>query len=365
MSQPVPAEQSIARRTIIVIAVALGIIVPALLFGYAATAVFLLFGGGLFAVFLKAAAEFVQKWTRLSDGMALTVVLVLIAALSVVGTWFFAAPISDQVSQLTTQLPKSIDSLRTQLENREWGQWLINKADQSNQNAGGAQQAVKTGVQAITVLTEGLGYILVIFFVGIYFAVDPGLYLHGVLRLFPLSVRGTVRQAIIETVDALRCWLMGRLLAMAFVGLATGLGLWLLSIPLALLLGLLSGLLSFIPYVGPVISLLPAMLLSLQLHGVTWALYVIGLYLGVQIIQDYVLTPVIQQRTVALPPVLILMSQIFAGIWIGPIGVTFATPFTVVLMVLVRRLYVEEYLEGHGTERQRRAEPGAARSMTS
>lgn len=352
-----------ARKAIIVCAVGLGILVPLLLLGYAATAVFLLFGGGLFAVFLRAVADVFQKWARLSEGLALAVVLVLIAALFAVGAWLFAAPISHQVGQLTTQLPKSIDSLKNQLNEHAWGQWLIQQADQSNQNGGGAQQALKTGVHMITVIMEGLGYALVIFFVGMYFAVDPGLYLHGMLRLFPVDARGTVRQAIIETVDALRRWLMGRLLAMAFVGLFTGLGLWLLGIPLALLLGLLSGLLSFIPYVGPVVSSVPAMLLALQLHGVTWTLYVAGVYLGVQIVQDYVLTPVIQQQTVALPPVLILMSQIFAGVWIGPVGVTFATPFTVVIMVLIRRLYVEEYLEDRGSERRRQAEPTAARSM--
>ena len=84
---------------------------------------------------------------------------------------------------------------------------------------------------------------------------------------------------------------------------------------------------------------------TLRLRSATHsALWVATLYLGVQTLQDYVLTPLIQQRAVSLPPVLTIMSQVFAGIWVGPIGVTLAAPFTVVLMVLVQKLYIEEYL---------------------
>ena len=92
------------------------------------------------------------------------------------------------------------------------------------------------------------------------------------------------------------------------------------------------------------------MLLALEQHGVQTAAGIVVLYLGIQTVQDYLLTPVIQQYTVSLPPVLTITSQIFAGIWVGPIGVTLATPLTVVLMVLVRRLYIEAYLGDLGRD---------------
>jgi predicted PurR-regulated permease PerM len=130
---------------------------------------------------------------------------------------------------------------------------------------------------------------------------------------------------------------------MSVVRIATGIGLWLLGIPFAATLGLLSGLLTFIPNFGPILSAVPAILLGLS-HGTSQALYVAVLYLAIQAVESNLLTPLIQQRNVKLPPVLNVGFQVLLGVLFGVPGIIVAAPLAVVAMVMVKRFYVEDYL---------------------
>jgi predicted PurR-regulated permease PerM len=141
----------------------------------------------------------------------------------------------------------------------------------------------------------------------------------------------------------LRRWLLGRLLSMAVVGVMTWIGLALLGIRLALSLAVLAATLAFVPYIGPVLALLPAALLGL-LQGPAMAGYVVALYLGVQLVESYLITPLIQRSTVALPPGLILATQVLMGALTGGLGVVLATPMLAALVVLTNRVYVEGVL---------------------
>jgi predicted PurR-regulated permease PerM len=146
-----------------------------------------------------------------------------------------------------------------------------------------------------------------------------------------------------ESETALRLWLRGQLIAMVVVGLLTGIGLWLLGLRSALVLGLLAGLLEFVPFLGPFLAAVPAILLALAVSP-DLALWVLLLYVGVQQIEGYVLTPMVQQYAVELPGVILLFSLIGFGILFGMLGVILAAPLTVVCYVLVKRLYVIEAL---------------------
>lgn len=145
---------------------------------------------------------------------------------------------------------------------------------------------------------------------------------------------------------------------MIFVGLATGIGFALLGVPLALSLGLIAALLDFVPFFGPIVAGVLAVLFAFT-EGPQTALYVAILMLAVQQVEGNLLMPLVQRWAVQLPAMLGLIAVvIFAG-WFGIPGIVFATPLMVVLMVLVRKLYVEEYLEkGSGTERA--SQPGVS-----
>jgi predicted PurR-regulated permease PerM len=117
----------------------------------------------------------------------------------------------------------------------------------------------------------------------------------------------------------------------------TWLGLTLLGVPLALILAVLAGLLAFIPNIGPVIAAVPAVLLSL-LEGPQMALYVALLYIGVQTVESYLITPFIQRRTVSLPPALTIAAQFLLGMQAGGFGLFVATPLAAVGLTLAQRL---------------------------
>jgi predicted PurR-regulated permease PerM len=178
---------------------------------------------------------------------------------------------------------------------------------------------------------------------GIYLAAQPKLYRSGLLKLFPAGSRDRIDQALDDCWTALRLWLAGRLVSMVFIGLLTGVGLWLIGIPGALALGIVAFILEFVPFVGPIIAAVPALVLALAFDPVK-ALWVALLYLGIQQLEGNVIEPIVQQRAVDLPPALLLFAIVAGALVFGPTGVIFAAPLTVVLFVLVKRLYVREAL---------------------
>jgi predicted PurR-regulated permease PerM len=338
---------SLVRATVVVLGVALAFLVPLFLFGYAAKALMLAFGGVLFAVFLRMLSALVLRLVTVSEGSALAVAIALLIVVTTLAGMWMAPRVSGELGQLADQLPKSFDHLIQQAEQYPGGAWI---ASASRTVPSNGQKAIKAGEYLAALALEGAASLVIVLFLGIYFAAHPRRYLDGLVRLLPIDRRPPVRNAMVNAGHSLERWLFGRLLAITFVGIATGVALALLGIPLALTLGLLAGLFGFIPYIGPAVSAVPAFLIALEPQGAHAALWIFLLYLGVQTVQDYVLTPLIQERTVSLPPVLTIMSQVFAAAWIGAIGVTLATPLAVVLMVLVQKLYIEDYLGDRGQD---------------
>jgi len=163
---------------------------------------------------------------------------------------------------------------------------------------------------------------------------------------------------------------VGRAILMVVNGVFTALGLWILGIPLALTLGTIAGLLNFVPNIGPIIAGVPAVLIAWTLGPVP-ALYVLLLYIFLQSLDGYVLTPLIQQRTVSLAPALTITAQLLFGVLAGTMGLLLATPLTAATLVLIRKLYLEDVLENRvhraRAPRQRAAGPfpdGLSRSYT-
>ena len=127
------------------------------------------------------------------------------------------------------------------------------------------------------------------------------------------------------------------------VGVTSTIGLWLLGVTSALALGMLAGLLTFVPYLGPLIAAVVAILVGLA-DGTATAVWVALLYLGIQLTEG-MLEPLVQQRAVYLPPVLLLVSQLALGVLVGFVGIVLATPLAAALMVMVQMLYVEDVLQ--------------------
>ena len=137
--------------------------------------------------------------------------------------------------------------------------------------------------------------------------------------------------------------MLGRLFSMVIITIGSIIGLYFLNIPVPITLGVIAGLLTFIPNFGPVIAAIPPMLIGLQ-QGVDVALYVAIYYTGLQFVESYFLTPFVAEHQVALPPVITLSCQLVFGTLAGVLGVLLAEPLAVVTMLLVQEIYLIDTL---------------------
>ena len=325
-----------------ILAVAL-VVVLLLAAWYARTVLLVIFAGILFGIFLRGLSEMLAGKTPLGPRWSLAVILLATIGLVAAAMWWVAPEVSRQIDELSKSLPKSIDQIRSNLEDTGWGQWAVDKVSQIDQWI--TDRRAMTQARALVTSTfAALGGMLVIIAVGIYFAVEPGIYRDGLIRLVPPARRERAGEVLGAVRENLQWWLIGRFIGMAVIGLATWGGLSLLGIPLALVLAVIAALLTFVPNIGPILSVIPAALLA-SLQSPTSVLHVLLLYAGVQAVESYVITPLIQRKAVHIPPVMLLSAQLVMGVLAGIVGLALATPLLVVVMVCVRMLYIEDALE--------------------
>lgn len=319
------------------------------LLGALADPLLLVFAGVLLAVFLRGTSGWLSRHTRLPAGWALAAVLVALAGLVALSAWLMAPSIAAQVDELTRRVPEAAGRLGDELEHYGWGRKLVSQVTDWDLPAPRRALAGATGL-----LSTSAGVVtsfVVFLFVGLFLAIDPSAYRRGVLRLVPIRKRERAAEILDEVGGVLGKWLLGKLFSMAVVGALTYGGLALLGIPLAPTLALLAALFTFIPYVGPLLALLPAVLLG-WLQGPTQAGYVFALYMGIQLVESYVLTPVVQKHTVSLPPALTIVSQVVMGTLVGGLGIVLATPLAAALLVMVKRIYVQDVLGDDSVDRE-------------
>lgn len=166
--------------------------------------------------------------------------------------------------------------------------------------------------------------------------------------MVPLSWREPLSELLSDSGDTLWRWMLGRLLSMVVVGVVFAVGLALLGVPMPVELGLFAAVVTFIPNIGAIAAVIPALLLAAN-QGSGAALGVLGLYVAIQFTESYLLTPLVQQKQVALPPALVILSQVVAGLVFGFWGIVFATPLMAIVALWIRRLYVEGFIEASPT----------------
>lgn len=334
--------RALGTRTAVMTAVVLTVTGSVALVVMAADVLLLIFAGVLFALLLNSVADPVARTSGLGHGLALALTVVTLMAVAGATGWALWPSMSDQADQLARDLPAAVREVRGWFEQREWGRWLLGRAGPDQLPDGAALVSRATGALVTTV--SALGAFLIMLVVGLYVAAQPALYHRGLRRLVPVTGRKRLDEVLLAVTTVLRWWLLGKMVSMALVGVLTTLGLWWLDVPLALTFGLVAAALTFIPNFGPVISVVPPAIMALA-DEPTRALYVGGLYLGIQVVESYAVTPLIQRRTVSMPPALTITSQIVLGLLVGGIGVAVATPLTAAAMTVVRMIYVEDLLE--------------------
>lgn len=305
-----------------------------------ADALVIAFGGVVLSSVLLALSRPLARKTGLGKRWSLLVVIIGLLLLTTALSWLFGNEVASEFRELQRRLPEAAKKVEEWLSGSPAGRMAVESVRQAGANSEALTQ-VGTMLGSVVGATANL---LLVLFLAIYFAADPELYRDGALRLVPPARRPQVSRALDDAGEALRKWLVAQVVAMVAVGLLTGVALGAIGVPLALSLGVLAGVLEFVPVIGPIIAAVPGMLLAFTQGPQTMA-YAGLIYVGVQQIESNVITPLVQRWAVKLPPVIGLLAIVACGLLFGVPGVIFAMPIAVVAMVLVKDLYVEDTLE--------------------
>lgn len=328
------------RTTLIVIACGSAVLVLWL----AAHYVLLLFAGILFALLLDAIARGLSKVADVPRFLRLFLSIAFIAGL--------AALLILLVPSALAQAPKLAHALDSALQ---WLRDTVARYAPLASASGDSQpqslirlvpEALGLLAQAANILAFSLslvtGTVLILVF-GLYLVFQPERYTQALLRLFSTAWRTRVDAALNDAGTVLRRWLVGKTLTMFLIGIGTYAGLSLLGVELALILSFIAGAAAFIPYIGPIVGGAAMVLVALT-QSSSLALAVLGFYAGLQLIESYFLTPLIQSRAILLPPAVVIFTQVVFGVLFGPLGLALATPMAAVGGVVIKRLCFDEPL---------------------
>jgi predicted PurR-regulated permease PerM len=328
-------------RAAAMLLVATGFTIAAMFLAWKLSHVLLLtFGAVLVAILLLSLTDLIERYTPARGNWALLLAGLIVLAVIVGFAWILGAQISGQTSALIDQFPNLLRALEQRFGLPDLEEWVTEQAQDVIDGGGVVTQVASYS----SVVVGAAANVFLVLVAGVYLALRPDLYRGGLLRLFPRPRRQEADQTLTAVARALRLWLLGQLVAMVLVGLLTGLGLWFLGIPSALALGFLAGLLEFIPFLGPILSAIPAILLALS-QDTTTALWVTGLYVLIQQIEGNLITPLVQQHAVDLPPAITIVAIVAFGVLFGFLGVLLATPLAVVVLVVVKKLWVRDTLD--------------------
>ena len=298
----------------------------------------LAFGAILVAVILQAFAEVLVRYARVPERWGLTAatvtILLLFAALMVL----FGTQLRVQISNVAEKLPFALDNFSNELG---LGDVSSRLPEMLGVDTGSGLMSRLAGIGGAVL--NGLADFLLVVIAGIYIASSPRLYRKGLVKLFPISQHERAEGSLEAAGQALKLWLVGQLIAMTGVGLLSSFAFWMIGLPSPFALGLIAGLADFVPFVGPIIGALPAVLLAFTLDGST-VLWTVAAVVAIQQIEGNVITPLVQKRAVSIPPALALFAILAGGILFGTLGLIFGFPLAVVTFVLVKKLYVRETL---------------------
>ncbi|HEY3876939.1 MAG TPA: AI-2E family transporter [Candidatus Kapabacteria bacterium] len=324
------------RQTLVVVGVLAGV---ALL--WIAHDVFLLvFAGLLFGVFLDGVAEFIGKWSRLGRGWSMAMTLALLFSVTFVLISFVAPGVEAKLKEFEVMLPQSIAALRGQLMQYDWGRDIVQNFPSAQSIVGESSSMIQHFTGAVsTTFTIALRVVVVIV-IGIYSAAEPARYRSGLLRLFAPEHHEKIRRVLFAIHERMWWWLIGVGGSMISLTILTLIGLAILGIPLAFTLALFTGLLTFIPNFGPIISAVPPILIGLMISPGK-AVAVLVTYIIIQVLEAHLVTPLIQSRAIRMPPVLGLAAQLIFGLLFGFLGLILAAPIMAALLAVLQSISSE------------------------
>lgn len=334
-SQNADPDRTFIRRLLIVLTIA-----AVLAAAYFLSDILLLFFGSiLVATILRSVAHPIIERTGLSERGGLAIAGVLVFGSLGLAIWLIGPGLATQMHSVVRNLPDAASRLTQLLDIGP-----VTELFRNGNPAALVGNVVSRAVSWGTTLVSGLTALILVIFGGIYLAGDPRTYRDGIVKLVPPRLQDNVAATLDDCGQALPKWLGAQVFAMILVGVLTGIGFWLIGVPSALALGVITGLAEFVPFVGPLVAAIPALLLAstVDTSTVLWALVVIVV---VQQLESNVIVPMVASRAVSVQPAVGLYAVVALGILFGPLGLLFGFPLAIVVDIAIRRLYVRDTLD--------------------
>ena len=323
------------KRAGFVIALCTGVAVVLTLAWMVRVILLLLFAGLIGALLLSILTEWVQAKLKIRRSLALATVIATFIACVGLGLWMRGPAMAEQFSALQSDLPAAAHQVLTRIQAQNWGRWLLSRYADLDQLTGGLSFAITRIGGAVVTTASALVGLYVVVAVSLFVSAEPTQYLKGLHRLTPNAWHVRFDLCLSCAIRMLRSWLIAKGVSMLCIGALVSAGLWALGVPLAGTLGIIAGMLTFIPNLGPILSFLPAALLAFAISptkGVLTAL----LFCLAHFLEGSIITPLVERQIVTLPPALTLSVQLILATLTGPLGVALAAPCTAVALGVLR-----------------------------
>jgi predicted PurR-regulated permease PerM len=321
-------------RAVIFISVAL---VPVLIW-FLFDVILIVVGAIVIAVLLRLVAEPFIRWGKLPEPIALILSGSFIILVVAVGGYLFGSQIESEFTDVLQRASDATAQIMKQLQGSQSGKLVLRHIEGGS---GVSLPSVLGNVFSVSV--RFLEALVVTVIGGFYLAAQPQLYRNGLAKLFPRRMRKEVDETLDDIGLALRLWLIADLMQMVIIGALTTGAVWLIGLPSPLALGVIAGLAEFVPYLGPIVAAVPAILVATT-QGMDAVIWTVIAYLVIHQIEGNLVAPLIQRQLVFIPPAVMLLGIVTVLFVFGGFSVIFAGPIAVVIFVAVNKLYVRDSL---------------------
>lgn len=307
----------------------------------------------LISIVISAPVDYLSR-RGMGRSLGTLIVLTVITLVFGLAGFLLGSTVVGQVQQFVDRVPMLFSSLQDRAGQLESALGLQTSLQPDPQQILDSARGFLSGGTFSTVLSVGSGlanilsFLFVILIATIFVVAYPAPLVKGVVALFPAGRRERAREILDKMYKAVQWWFLGQVMDMVIVGLLFTIALFIIGVPFALLFGILAGLLALIPFVGPVVSVIPPILVSL-IEAPVMALWVLLAYFVIQGVESYLVQPVIMSQAVALHPAAIVFTLLISGTLFGAVGLLIGIPLVAALYVLVRELWIKR-MDEKGTD---------------
>lgn len=299
--------------------------------------VILIFSAILTALLLSLVANPLEEHLKIQRWASVTAAAIVVIGVAGGAGYLFGTRLVTDIQDVLARMSAAQNSIRASLEGSDFGKMLLSQLGPSSISV------TQLASSIFSISANLIAGLVVAIISGAYLAAQPSLYLDGFLTLFPRTKRAYAEETVAAVGNGLFRWLEGQFISMALVGILSALATWLIGLPSPFALGLIAGITEFIPYVGPIIAAIPALLVAAT-NGWSFVLWTAVAYIGIHLIEGNFVAPLIQRQLVYVPPAIMLLGIASIGTIFGAGAVLFAAPIVVVVFVLIKKLYVRDSL---------------------